>query len=83
MSVDRAVVTPSNPVTVTIVIMNRGSEDISVPDPRIYACFPPYRVFDRFGSAVELPSRACFLVAYADATIAPGATMTLVDRWTG
>jgi hypothetical protein len=83
MSVDRTIVTSNTPVNVTISITNRGSEDVQVADPRTYACFPPFRVLDRFASAVDLPGRACFTVAYADVTIDPGATLTLVDRWTG
>jgi hypothetical protein len=83
VNVDRTVVSPNSPVNVTISITNRGTEDVRVFDPRDYGCFAPYTVADRFGSAMELPGRACFLVAYPNVMIAPGATMTLVDRWTG
>ncbi|HEY7396111.1 MAG TPA: hypothetical protein VH559_14750 [Gemmatimonadaceae bacterium] len=83
LTTDRQVVTPSTPAAITVSIVNRSDRSVDVADPRSYACMPPYSVETERGDAVPAPSRVCDLILYAPVSLAPGASLTIRDSWSG
>jgi len=83
LTVDRDVVDPTNPVRVTIIIVNRDSRLVKANHPLSYACRAPYIVLDQAGTAIALPGRLCLAIGYAPRDLAPGDSITITDKWSG
>ena len=83
LSAGGAQASATNPVDLTITIVNRRDQDVQTPDPRSYACFPPYRVSDSAGNPVVLPGRLCAAIGYSEVVLAPGDSLVLSARWSG
>ena len=81
LSLDRTLIGELQPVTITITIVNRGSQPAQAADPRGYACGRPYVVLNEAGENIELPGRACFAIAYEPIELSPGDSMKLIDVW--
>jgi hypothetical protein len=83
VATDRTAIETVDSVRVTVTIVNRGSRTVETWDPRSYACISPYRVTDPGGAAVPLPGRFCLAIGYARKQLAPGDSVTILDRWRG
>lgn len=68
-------------VAVAVTVVNRSARVVQTPDPRSYACNPPYVVTDASGKTVVLPGRICTLIGYFPVELAPGASLVIHDRW--
>lgn len=83
LRVDRAVVTPTNPAEITVLIRNRSPRTVLVASPDSYACFRPYIVHDLNNQPITLPGRFCLAIATASLALAPGDSAVVRDAWSG
>jgi hypothetical protein len=83
LRVDRAVVTPTSPAEITVVIRNRGPRTVLVASPDSYACFRPYIVHDLNNQPITLPGRFCLAISNAQLALATGDSAVVRDSWSG
>lgn len=83
VAVDHEILSPQNPVAVTITVVNLGSTDVTTADPHTYACGPAYAVEDDQGRDIALPGRVCTLALYSPVTLRPGDSVVVHDSWAG
>ncbi len=81
LSVDRAVVSPSNDVGITVRVTNRGPGFAQTTNPLSYGCARAYVILDESGGVIPLPDRVCGMNLYADLDLAPGDSVVIHDRW--
>ena len=81
ISSDRDVVSRATPATISVTMVNRGSSDVEVADPRTYGCMPPFEVEENSGRKVQLPSVICALPGFGPYLLKSGSTLTVQGRW--
>lgn len=79
--VNRQVVSPIDPLEITVTAVNRGLRDVQTADPHAYDCSPPYAIFDGAGNTVALPGRVCSLILYAPVILNPGDSIVIHGQW--
>lgn len=83
VTTDRNVVSATQPVQVTVTVVNRSSVLVKTGAPESY-CYPPaFVVLDATLRERKPTPRVCLAIAYLPKTLLPGESIVIHDRWSG